>query len=159
MRNILGIIIALGMVLLLASMAFAGTASQTVTYGISGVQEISVTGSPNLSISAAVAGENPTSVSDSTSTYSFTTNKTGQKITGSIPINMPEGLTLSATFADPGSTWTSASEQPLGTAAVTLASGGRGSAKNKMLTYTLSATPDAVEITGTKLVTYTLLAL
>jgi len=158
MRNALVVVVvALGVVVLMGSKAFAASsANQTVNFGINGFQEISVAGAPSLIIDTTVAGENPTSVSDASSTYSFTTNKANRKITGVINTAMPEGLTLSVAMAAPGSTWTSAGEKNLGIVAVDLASGNKGLAKDKTLTYTLYATPNAEEVSGSKIVTYTL---
>jgi hypothetical protein len=67
-------------------------------------QTIAVSGNPGaLVINAAIAGSQPTSVSNATTTYTVTTpapNRT-YKLTAQLNANMPPGATLTATFAAP----------------------------------------------------------
>jgi hypothetical protein len=56
------------------------TSTQTVTYEVTPINELSVTGNPGaLIVNAAVAGAAPTAVSDASSSYAITTNETYQK--------------------------------------------------------------------------------
>lgn len=72
-------------------------------------------------ISTAVAGSAPTSVTSGVSTWSVTTNQSGAKITGSVGVAMPAGVTLSANLVAPAGA-TSAGLKPLTTVAVDLRS-------------------------------------
>jgi hypothetical protein len=69
-----------------------------------GAQTLSVSGNPGLlRISAAIAGSQPTGVSDGATTYTVTTpppNRT-YKLTAQLSSAMPTGVTLTATFAAP----------------------------------------------------------
>ena len=71
-----------------------GAQTQTVTFAVNAINQISFTGAPSLTITTAVAGSDPTSASDATSTWNVTTNQTGAKISASIASAMPAGLTL-----------------------------------------------------------------
>ena len=77
-----------------------------------GAQTVSVSGNPALlRISTAVAGTDPTSVSNAVTTYTVTTPSPGNnkyQVLMSLNANMPAGVTLSATLAAPvGSNGTS----------------------------------------------------
>jgi hypothetical protein len=141
----------------LSTAAMAQTATQTVTFQVDAINQISVSGSPALDINSAVAGSAPTSATSSGNSWAVTTNQTGAKITGSIASNMPAGLTLSATLGAPAGA-TSAGKQALTSTAVDLVTsitmlnaGGLG------LTYQLDATAAAGVVTsGTRLVTFTI---
>jgi hypothetical protein len=71
-----------------------------------GAQTVSVSGNPGLlRINAAVAGTQPTSVSDATRTFTVTTPNPGNnkyQVYMSLNANMPAGVTLTATLAVPG---------------------------------------------------------
>ncbi len=77
----------------------AQSATQTVTFQVSAINQVAVTGSPSLVINAASAGSAPTSVTASGNTWAVTTNQSTAKITASIASAMPTGLTLSANLA------------------------------------------------------------
>jgi hypothetical protein len=68
-------------------------------------QTISVSGNPGLlRISSAIAGSEPTSVSDATRTFSIVTPNPGNnkyQVLMSLNANMPAGVTLNATLAVP----------------------------------------------------------
>ena len=145
----------------LALLAVTATAAQaqtqTVTFAVNAINQIAFTGAPSLTITTAVAGAAPTSVTDATSSWAVTTNQTGAKITASIPTAMPTGLTLSANLAAPAGA-TSAGFTALGTVAVDvvtvitkLAQGSLG------VSYKLDATAAAgVVASSTRVVTYTI---
>lgn len=84
-----------------AGTAAAQTATQSVSYEVQAISQISFSGSPSLVISAATAGSAPTSASASGS-YAITTNESGKKITAQIDSNMPTGVTLTVSLAAAG---------------------------------------------------------
>lgn len=137
--------------------AQAQTSNQTVQFAVNAINQIAFTGSPSLTITTAVAGSAPTSVTDATAQWAVTTNQTGAKITASIASNMPAGLTLSSNLTAPAGA-TSAGYQSLSTVAVDmvtvitkLAAGSLG------VSYKLDATAAAgVVATASKVVTYTI---
>ena len=149
--------VALALVALAGVSAQAQTATQTVTFAVNAINQIAFTGSPSLTITTAVAGSAPTSVTDATSSWAVTTNQTGAKITASIPTAMPTGLTLSTNLAAPAGA-TSAGYMALGTVAVdcvtTITKLQQGSLA---VTYKLDATAAAgVVASSTRVVTYTI---
>jgi hypothetical protein len=155
MRNTYLIASLLGLVA--AHAASAQTANQTVTFQVDAINVIAVAGAPSLSVSTAVAGTQPTAASSIGTTWSVTTNQSGAKITASLDLAMPAGLTLTANLSAPAGA-TSTGAVALGVAAVdvvtgitTIASPGLG------LTYQLSATAAAGVIASTsRVVTYTI---
>ena len=157
MLNARRIATALALVVISAPLAHAQTATQTVTYAVNAVNQIAFVGAPSLTITTAVAGAAPTSVTDATATWAVTTNQTGAKITASIASNMPAGLTLSANLAAPAG-GASASYQALSTVAVDVVTGITKLAQGALgVTYKLDATPAAGVVTSaTRLVTYTI---
>lgn len=148
------------LVLLAGSMnsAYAATsATQTVTYEVQAIDEISVSGNPGaLIISSATAGSQPTAVTNATTSYSITTNGTTKKITGKINTAMPANTSLKVTLAAPtggtsaGQVTLTATDQDLVTGIGTLAESG------KTITYEFSATISAgVVSSASKTVTLT----
>jgi hypothetical protein len=136
---------------------FAQTATQTVTFQVDAINQISVSGSPTLAINAAVAGGAPTSVATTGATWAVTTNQSNAKITASIASAMPTGLTLSANASAPSGA-TSAGAKALGTTAVDLVTGiTKINASGLALQYTLDATAAAGVVSSTtRVVTYTI---
>ena len=145
----------------LVAFAAVNTASaqvtQTVTFQVTAINQISVTGAPSLTINAAVAGSAPTSVTSAANTWSVTTNQSTALITASIPLAMPAGLTLSANLTAPAGA-TSTGLTALGTVAVNVVTGiTKLNSAALGLTYQLDATAAAgVVISGTRVVTYTI---
>jgi hypothetical protein len=154
-KNVRSAAVALALVTFAAASAQAQT--QTVLFAVNAINQIAFVGAPSLTITTAVAGSAPTSVTDASATWAVTTNQTGAKISASIASNMPAGLTLSASLAAPAGA-TSASFQSLSTVGVDLvtvitklATGSLG------VTYQLDATPAAgVVVGGSRIVTYTI---
>jgi hypothetical protein len=147
----------LAVTVLAVGRAGAQTATQTVTFQVTAINQVSVTGTPSLIINTAVAGAAPTAVSSASNTWSVTTNQTGALITASIPTAMPAGVTLSANLtAPPGAT--SAGLTALGTTAVSVVTGiTKLNAASLGLSYTLNATSAAGVIgSATRVVTYTI---
>lgn len=139
-----------------ANVAMAQTATQTVTFQVNAINQISFAGAPSLTVSTATAGSNPTSASDASATWAVTTNQTNAKITASINSNMPAGLTLSVVLNAPtGSTSFGGS---LSTTSVDLVTGITKLAQGALgVTYTLDATAAAgVVASGNRIVTYTI---
>jgi hypothetical protein len=149
---------AAALVVVTAPLAHAqGTALQTVTFAVNAINQIAFVGAPSLTITTAVAGSAPTSVTDATASWAVTTNQTGAKITASIPTAMPAGLTLSANLSAPAGA-ASASYLPLGTTAVDLVTGITKLAQGALgVSYKLDATAAAgVVPSATRVVTYTI---
>jgi hypothetical protein len=137
--------------------ASAQTATQTVTFQVTAINQVAVSGSPSLVINAAAAGSAPTSVTSSGNTWSVTTNQTGASITASIPTAMPAGLTLSANLTAPSGA-TSTGLTAIGVTAVNVVTGiTKLNAAALGLTYQLDATAAAgVVSSSTRVVTYTI---
>lgn len=140
-----------------APVAHAQTATQTVTFAVNAINQIGFTGTPSLTITTAVAGSAPTSVTDATSSWAVTTNQTGAKITASIPTAMPSGLTLSVNLGTPAG-GTSAGYLALGTTGVDLVTAITKLAQGSLaVSYKLDATALAGVVTSaTRVVTYTI---
>lgn len=153
--RILGCIATLG--LIGASTLSAQTATQTVTFQVDAINQISVAGTPSLLINAASAGSAPTSVTASGGTWAVTTNQTGAKITASLASAMPTGLTLSLNLGAPTGA-TSAGLKPLGTTSVDLVTGiTKLNASGLSLNYQLDATAAAgVVSSASRVVTFTI---
>ena len=145
------------LVIAAAASAAAQTATQTVTLQVDAINQVAVSGTPSMTITAAVAGGAPTSVTSSGNTWAVTTNQTGAKITASIGSAMPTGVTLSANLGNPSGA-TSAGLQALGTGAVDMVTGITKLNQSGMsLTYQLDATSAAgVVASTTRVVTFTI---
>ena len=111
-----------GLLVLAAAASAAAQATQTVTWQIDAVNQIAVTGSPTMAITAAVPGNAPTTVTSSGNTWAVTTNQSTAKITASIGSAMPIGVTLSANLAAPAGA-SSVGLVALGTSAVDIVTG------------------------------------
>jgi len=115
-------------------------------------QTLAVSGNPSaLKITAAVAGSQPTSVSNSSTTYTITTpnpNRT-YKMTAQLDAAMPTGVTLTGTFAAPPGA-TSVGAVSLDVTARDVVTGiPRGTNSTPGITYQLSATVNAGVVTST----------
>lgn len=162
MKKLTAVLATAGLICATSGIALAAnTATQTVTYEVSAINELSVSGNPGtLTVSTATAGSAPDAVSDATSTYAITTNETGRKITGAIDIAMPVGVTLTANLAAPTG-GTSAGAVTLTALAADLVTGiTELNESAKVITYDLSATSAAgVVPSATKTVTLTIAAM
>jgi len=154
----------LGFVLVFGRIAIAAnTATQSVSAVLPGINELSATGSPTLTVAAPAAGDDLAAVTDSSSsTYQFTTNQNSRKITGQITTggDMPTGLTLDVTLTTTGlasGSWSAVSNVVLDSTAKTLATGGKGRTGTvKAITYVLTPTLDADPATYNRTITLTL---
>lgn len=144
---------------LLQVSAFAATtATATITYTIGSIDAIAVSGNPGpLNVTAATAGSAPSSASDASTTYAVTTNNTARRITASLATNMPSGVTLSVALAAPTGA-TSLGAVNVSTTAATLVTGISNIAQAGLaITYTLTASPSAAQVTAaTNTITYTI---
>ena len=140
-----------------ATSASAQTATQTVTFQVDAINQVGVTGAPTLDITTAVAGNAPASATSAGNTWAVTCNQTGAKITASIGVAMPAGVTLSATLGAPAGA-ASAGITSLTTVAADMVTGiTKLNASGLTLTYQLDATAAAGVITSTtRVVTYTI---
>ncbi len=152
---------ALGLLALAATSAAAQTATQTLTFEVTAIEEMSVSNlTPSLTVSTATAGLEPDPVSTRGDTYAITLNNipTSAKITGAINSNMPTGVTLDANLAAPAAGGSSAGSQTLSTVAADLVTGLVKTAESSLsLTLTLSAIATAgVLASDTRTITYTI---
>jgi len=132
-----------------ASAQAADSATQTVTFEVQAINEISVTGTPSLTISTATPGSGPTAATDNSATYAITTNDTGKTITAAIDTAMPTGLTLKVSLAAP-TVGTSAGDVILSATAADVVTGVGSVAESGLtITYTLEATIAAGVVSST----------
>jgi hypothetical protein len=161
MKKLTAILAAAGLICATSGIALASdTATQTVTYEVAAINELSVSGNPGaLIVSTATAGSAPDAVSDATTTYAITTNESDRKITAAIDTAMPAGVTLTANLAAP-TVGTSTGAVALTATAVDLVTGiSTLNESAKTITYGLSATPAAgVVASASKVVTLTITA-
>jgi hypothetical protein len=156
MKKKLIFIVMLGLVFGLQGIGIAGnTANQTVSFQVTAINEIAITGTPaKLIVNSATAGSAPTAASDATTTYAITTNENPKKITGVIDSNMPSDTTLYITLASGG---TSEGEKSLSTSAVDLVTAiNKLTESGKTITYRFTATTAAAIVDSSRIVTLTL---
>lgn len=141
-----------------ATDASAQTATQSVSYEVAAVDQISVAGSPSLVVNSATAGSGLTSAT-AAGTYAVTTNGTNRKITASIDSNMPSGVTLTVSLGAPTGA-TSAGTVTLSTTAQDVVTGITTVNQSGLsIGYGLAADITAgVVPAGNKTVTYTITA-
>ncbi|HEX8361747.1 MAG TPA: hypothetical protein VF613_16640 [Longimicrobium sp.] len=146
----------------LALTAVAGEASaqsQSVTFSVEPINQMTVSGNPGaLTINAATVGSGLTSATDASTTWGITTNQTGTKVTASIEEAMPAGVTLKVQLGAP--TNATSANVTLGTTAADVVTGiTKLDETGKTITYTLSATAAAgVVASASRTVTYTVVA-
>ncbi|MBC7323632.1 MAG: hypothetical protein H5T90_11175 [Acetomicrobium sp.] len=134
------------------------TVTQTVTYEVQAINEIGLNTPLTLVINAATAGVLPDDATDDTTTYSITTNETGNKITARIDTAMPAGLVLKVRLDPPAQTGASTGEVTLTTTPQDVVTGiGPVTASKIKILYTLSATAAVAPISGQRSVTFTLM--
>ncbi|MEE8146326.1 MAG: hypothetical protein V3T24_01880 [Longimicrobiales bacterium] len=122
MKGVRSILPIAALLLGLVEGASAQTATSTVTYEVTAINEISLSSSTvSLTVNAATAGSAPTAATVA-QTWAVTTNQTAAKVTGAINTAMPSGLTLSVTLGNPASA-TSAGKKALTAIAVDLVTG------------------------------------
>ena len=122
----------------------ANTASQDITVSVEPINEISVTGTVNLTINTSSAGisagDGTFTVTDSSSTMSYTTNESSKKITAAL-----DGTFNNITFMVnvTSSSATSEGDVPVSVTAVDVVTGlGNASDTGETITYTAEAQPN-----------------
>ena len=134
------------------------SATAIVTFTITSISSIAVSGNPAaFNISAATPGNPPNSATDTSTTYALTTNATAQRIQGSVDTAMPSGVALTITLAAP-STGTSTGPVSMTTTPQNLVTGISNVAQSGLgITYTLSASAAAAPVaSASRTVTYTI---
>ncbi len=157
MKGVLSILPIAALLLGLVEEASAQTATSTVTYEVTAINEISLSSSTvSLTVNAATAGSAPTAATVA-QTWAVTTNQTAAKVTGAINTNMPVGLTLSVTLANPTGA-TTAGKKALTSIAADLVTGiTKLNASGLSLAWELAATSLAgVVASATKTATFSL---
>lgn len=148
---------ALVCVTLAAATAGAQTQTQTVNFSVAAINQFTVTSTPiTLTVNAAVAGSDPTPVSDATSVWAITTNQTGTKVSANIPLDMPAGVTLGVLLGQPAGAASTSKNLASGAAQDLVTGITKLKATGLAVTYTLSATAAAGVVSGSRVVTYTL---
>ena len=117
MKRLLIVLMLIGFVFGISGLALADNeATQTVTYEVTAINELEVSGNPaELVVGSATAGSEPSAAQDTSTTYLITTNcgTDAKRITAIISAggDMPENTTLKITLAAPAGA--SASQQTL----------------------------------------------
>lgn len=140
-----------------AGLEALSSTTATVTFSIQPITAVAISSNPAaLIVCVATPGDPPNCAEDCLTTYSITTNGTGQNITGTIDSSMPSGVRLNVEMeAPPGAV--SRGSVELTTTPQTLVSGiSNISASNLMIDYTLSASSSACPCASqTRIITYT----
>ena len=130
--------------------------SWTMLYGIS---TLSISKNPGaFTVNSAIAGQQPSTLTDTSSTYSYTTSATITVITGALNSNMPSGVTLTAQLAA-GTGATSLGLVTMTTTTQNLVTGIPSHSAGSLLTitYNFTATVSAAQTTNaTRTLTLTL---
>jgi hypothetical protein len=158
MKKLTAVLAVAGLICATSGIALASdTATQTVTYEVEAINELSVSGNPGaLIVDAATAGEEADAATDSATTYAITTNGTNKKITGAIDTAMPSDVTLTANLTTPTG-GTSAGAVTLTAGAQDLVTGITERAETKGISFELSALVTAgVVPSATKILTLTI---
>lgn len=138
----------------------ASSATQTVTFSVTAINELTVSGNPGaLTVAIAAAGAAPNATTDVSTRYAVTTNGHDRKITAALDRAMPAGVTLSAKFSAPSGA-TTAGRTVLGTTSSDVVTGiSTLNASDKEIVYELSAASGAGTVSAeTRTVTLTVTA-
>jgi len=136
----------------------ADSDTATVTFSVSAINELAVSGNPAaFTVNSATAGNQPVSIQDSSTTYNITTNESSKVITGALDVALPSGLSLDVTLTAPTGA-TSAGAVTLTTVSQNLVTGISQVAESNLgITYDFSATVSAgTQTLDTRTVTYTI---
>jgi hypothetical protein len=139
-----------------ASAAQAQNATQNVTFQVNAINQISVAGSPSLTVNTATAGSAPTAATAS-ATWAVTTNQSNAKVTAQLDSDMPAGLTLTVNLGAPVGA-SSAGVKTLSSASVDVVTAITQKAEGALsVDYSLAATTAAGVVSSTsRTVTYTI---
>lgn len=136
------------------------TATAYVTYEVTEINEISISGDPGpLVVEHAVAGDGLSVAIDEGTTWTLATNGSGKKITAFLDAGMPAGVSLAVALAAPegASTAGAVALSPTPQTLVSQVAKVRG--EGLRVTYTLSATPQAGTVArDRRSVTFTIVA-
>ena len=123
-------------------------------------QKLTLSGSPAaMNITTAVAGANPTAVTNAVTTYTVRTNAitSPKKITVALNTAMPAGMTVTVTLVAPTGATSSGAVALDATARDVVINITNTANQTKSITYVISATPAAGVVTSTtRTVTFTL---
>jgi hypothetical protein len=142
---------------LLISSAYAQTATQSFKLAVNSIYKIATVGTvPDLTITTATPGSDPTPVTDNSTTYSITHNNkdNGAKITAGIAPALPSGYTLTIDLDSKGA-------QDISTATKdVVANVAAGAFTGKTIAYSFSALATAGPLSAvTEVVTLTVVGL
>lgn len=142
-----------------AATVAAQSATQTVQFQVTAVNQIAVSGNPApLAITTATAGSGLTSATSTGTSYAITTNEANQKITASIDQSMPAGVTLEVQLGAPSGA-SSTGSVSLGTASADLVTGISTIAAAALpITYRLNAGTQVQLGPTARTVTFTIVA-
>lgn len=138
----------------------ANSATQTVTFSVTAINEIAVSGNPGvMAVSTSTAGAAPNTVSDNSTRYAITTNGENRKVTAVIDSALPAGVTLAVDLAAPTGA-TSRGAVTLATTPIDVVTGITGLSESaKPITYALSATAEAGTVASqSRMITFTVTA-
>ena len=138
-----------------ASFAQSNVSTQQVSINVEEIDVISISGSVNMTINTATAGEAPDAATAS-ATYAVTTNGKNRKISAELDQDMPEGLTLYAEMSAPGDASSKGKVELSGKAKDLIHKLTKVNASGLSLAYEAVATVDADPDNVTRTVTYTI---
>ncbi len=140
-----------------ASALAGNSASAAIAFTFQEVNEIAITGTPNLEINTVTAGQQPDTVIDDTIRYAISTNGENKRVMASLDTPMPPGTTLEVKFAKPSGTATTLNYVSLSTTPTEVLNGiSHVADATTRVIYRLSASIDAQPLTDTRVVTITL---
>ena len=157
LKNLLNILILILLLVSFNQFVMAGnTASQNINITVSNINEISLSDNDvNLIVNVPSSGSTLDKVSDSSTTISYSTNETNQKITAKLDRAMADGLTLLVEVASTsGNSMGQVMLEDLAVDVVTNLS--NVSESGETVTYTLVPDMFAVPSTETYTITYTI---
>jgi len=146
----------------LITFAFASTtlaqsnkSSQQVSINVAEISVIAVSGTINMTIASATAGQAPDAAT-AAATYAVTTNGKNQKISAQLDREMPKGLSLFATMAAPSKAKSAGKVQLSGKSSDLVSSITSVNESGLALNYEAVATVDATPDTVVRTITYTI---
>ena len=136
----------------------ATTATALITYSIGSIDSIAISGNPPpFVVHSAIPGSGPSSASDSSTSYTISTNNSGRKITGVLNSNMPTGVTFSVNLQAPTGAVSSGLTALSAAEAILVTGISNSSEGNLTITYTLTVDASAAPTIGSvNAVTYTI---
>jgi hypothetical protein len=147
---------AMGMAVSFGALA-GNTAEEEISFEVTAINEIAVTGTPTLTVNAATAGAQPTPAEYTDGNLAVTTNGTNKKLSAAITTGgpMPDDTTLEIKVDGVG---TGGTYVPVGTVAADLVTGITEVADDtNQVSYKLTALVTAgIVASGSKTVTFTL---